>query len=230
MSSLAFGERASCIRRPEANRGASRPHCGLPQDHKKGRMGLAYEVVYGDASTVYFTSTRANFAAIDERVKAFEGAMTKALGAAGMRKFFADLDATADGERGELRRRRLDLTASVPASAAAYIQLVGQSRYLRTAIVRVRPGKALDYEAQLKRVKDAQERANPGVPSFVSQAAACQQTGVFYITTLLKSLADLDQIKPLPEVLGSSSYGSYLKTDRKSTRLNSSHLGISYAV
>src|ERR1035441_8571669 len=158
MSSLAFGERASCIRRPEANRGASRPHCGLPQDHKKGRMGLAYEVVYGDASTVYFTSTRANFAAIDERVKAFEGAMTKALGAAGMRKFFADLDATADGERGKLRRRRPDLTASAPASAAAYSQLVGQSRYLRTAIVRTRPGKALDYEAQLKRVKDAQER------------------------------------------------------------------------
>ena len=178
----------------------------------KGDTWLAYEVVYGDASTVYFTSTRANFAAIDEGVKAFEGAMTKALGAAGMRKFFADLDATADGERGELRRRRPDLTASAPASAAAYSQLVGQSRYLRTAIVRTRPGKALDYEAQLKRVKDAQERANPSVPSFVSQAAAGQQTGVFYITTLLKSLADLDQIKPLPEVLGSSSYESYLKT------------------
>jgi predicted RNase H-like HicB family nuclease len=36
---LAFGESASCVRRPEANRLASRPHGGFPQDHEEGWMG-----------------------------------------------------------------------------------------------------------------------------------------------------------------------------------------------
>src|ERR1039458_3587535 len=33
---LAFGEGASCVRRTETDRVASRPQCGLPQDHEKG--------------------------------------------------------------------------------------------------------------------------------------------------------------------------------------------------
>jgi hypothetical protein len=177
----------------------------------KGDTWLAYQLLYGEPNTVYFISTRANYAAVDEGIKAFAGAATKALGAAGMHKLFADFDASVDSERGELRRRRWDLTASAPADAAAYSKLIGQSRYLRTAIVRVRPGRTLEYEAQLKRGKDAQERANPGVASFVSQGVAGVQTGVFYITTLLTSLGDLDKIKPLQEVLGSS-YAGYQKT------------------
>ena len=176
----------------------------------KGDTWLAYQLLYGESNTVYFTSTRANYAAVDEGIKAFEGALTKALGATGMRKLFADFDATTDSERGELRRRRWDLTASAPADAAAYTKLIGQSRYLRTAVVRVRPGRVPDYEAQLKLAKSAQERANPGVASFVSQGVAGGQTGVFYITTLLTSMGDLDKIKPLQEVLGTS-YASYQK-------------------
>src|ERR1039457_7636424 len=36
---LAFGEGAACVCRAEADRVASRPHGGLPQDHEEGRMG-----------------------------------------------------------------------------------------------------------------------------------------------------------------------------------------------
>ena len=176
----------------------------------KGDTWLAYQVLYGESNTVYFTSTRANYAAIDEGIKAFEGATTKALGAAGMHKLFTDFDATVDSERGELRHRRWDLTASAPTDSAAYNKLIGNARYLRTAIVRVRPGRVLDYEAQLKLGKNAQERGNPGITSFVSQGVAGGQTGIFYITTALTSLGDLDKIKPLQEVLGSS-YASYQK-------------------
>jgi hypothetical protein len=176
----------------------------------KGDTWLAQEVVYGDASGIYLTSPRANFAGIDDGIKAFEGSLTKALGAAGMRKLFADFDAAADAERGELRRRRIDLTANAPADQAAYLKLVGESRYVRTAIIHLRPGKILDYEAQLKRNKSAQERANPGIPSFVAQGVAGQATGTFYVTTLVKSLGDLDQIKTVQEVLGSG-YESYMK-------------------
>lgn len=176
----------------------------------KGDNWLAYEIVYGDPNTVYFVSTRASYSGAEEGVKAFEGALTKVLGAAGMHKLFDDWDATVDSERAELRRRRWDLTASVPADVAAYTALVGRARYLRTAIVHLRPGRILDYEAELKRNKAAQERTNPGVASFVSQGVAGQQTGVFYITTLLQSLGDLDKIKPLQEVLGPS-YAGYQK-------------------
>src|SRR5260370_33726973 len=114
-----------------------------------------------------------------------------------MHKLFSDFDATVDSERGELRRRRWDLTASAPADAAAYNNLIGHSRYLRTVIVRVRPGRVPDYEAQFKLGKDAQERANPGIASFVSQAVAGGQIGVFYITNCLTSLGDRGKRKPL---------------------------------
>lgn len=177
----------------------------------KGDNWLAYEALYGEGNAIYFVATRASYGAAEEGTKAFEGVLTKALGTAGMRKLFDEWDATVDSERTELRRRRWDLTASAPADAAAYNRLIGTSRYLRIAVVRVRPGRVLDYEAQLKLGKNAQERANPGVASFVSQGVAGGQTGVFYITTLLTSLADLDKIKPLQEVLGSS-YESYQKT------------------
>jgi len=178
---------------------------------QKGDTWLTYQLLYGEPNTVYFVSTRASYAGAEEGMKAFEGAATKAAGAAGGHKLMADFESTLDSERGELRRRRWDLTASAPADAAAYNKLIGQSRYLRTAVVRVRPGRVPDYEAQLKFVKSEQERANPGVASFVSQGVAGGQTGVFYITTLLTSLGDLDKIKPLQEVLGSS-YANYQRT------------------
>jgi hypothetical protein len=73
----------------------------------------------------------------------------------------------------------------------------------------VRPGRVLDFEAQLKISKEAQERVNPGVPSLVSQRVT-GPIGVYYITSLVKSLGDLDKIKPLQEVLGPA-YASYQK-------------------
>ncbi len=176
----------------------------------KGDNWLAYELAYGESNVVYFTSTRSSFGAVEDAGKAFEGALTKALGAPGMRKLFDDTDADSESERQELRRRRWDLSAGAPADTAAYSKLVGQSRWIRVAIARVRPGRVLDYEAELKRNKAAQERANPGIAFFVSQGVAGQATGIFYISTLVKSLGDLDKIKTLQEVLGSN-YANYQK-------------------
>jgi len=84
------------------------------------------------------------------------------------------------------------------------------ARYLRTVVVHVRPGKTLDCEAHLKLNKTASEKANPGIAMLVSQTQAGQALGTYYITTLVKSLADVDQIKPLQEVLGSG-YERYLR-------------------
>jgi hypothetical protein len=120
----------------------------------------------------------------------------------------------AESEWSELRLRRWDLSASAPADAAAYNQLVGHARFLRTAIVRLRPGRVLEFETQLKISKEAQERVNPGVPSLVSQRVT-GPLGVYYITNLVKSLGDLDKIKPLQEVLGPA-YASYQKVAAES--------------
>src|SRR5713226_4777536 len=47
----------------------------------KGDNFLCSEVQYGEQNTLYFTSGRANLAAIDDGTKAFEAAMGKAFGA-----------------------------------------------------------------------------------------------------------------------------------------------------
>jgi hypothetical protein len=177
----------------------------------KGDTWLAYEVLYGEQSTVYFVSKRQSFGAVEEGYNAFLGSMTKALGPAGMAKLLQDSNDAVSGARGEIRRRRWDLSASVPADATVSNKLSGESHWIRTTTIRVRPGRAAEYEAQLKLNKAAHERANPGYPVFVSQSAAGQAIGVYYVTTLLKSLADLDKIKGLAEIRGAQGFAEYQK-------------------
>jgi hypothetical protein len=176
----------------------------------KGDTWVAYEIVYGEQNTIYFIATRTNWTAAEAGLKAFEGSLTKGLGAAGAHKLFDAFDATVDSERSEFRHRRLDLSSSVPADAAAYYKFVGEARYIRTVIVHVRSGRGSDYEAQLKLNKELQEQANPGIPMLVSQGVAGQPVGTYYISTLVKSLGDFDKIKTLPEALGSA-YSRYQK-------------------
>jgi hypothetical protein len=177
----------------------------------KGDNWVAYEVLYGVGNTVYFVSPRANYMGAEDGIKAFEGSIAGSIGKAGMQAMFTAFDATVERQQTEFRKRRWDLSANAPANAGAYLQLVGSSRFLRVATVRVRPGKTLEYEAQLKKVKTAQERANPGTVITVSQSIAGQELGVYYISTLLKSLGDLDKIKTLQEVLGAG-YDPYLRS------------------
>jgi hypothetical protein len=167
-----------------------------------GDQWLAYETWYGGGNTVYFVSSRRDYAGVADALNAFQSALTKALGPAGMSKILNDWDSTVESEQMQLRRRRWDLSAGAPPDAASYNRIVGQARYLRMAIVRVRPGRLPAFEGQLKIAKAAQDRANEGFPTFVSQSEAGQPVGTFYITTLLKTLADLDKVKPLQEVLG----------------------------
>jgi len=181
-----------------------------------GDRWLAYENWYGGGNTVYFVSSRPNYAGVAEALKAFQGALTKALGPAGASKILNDWDTTVDSEEMQLRRRRWDLSAGAPANAESYNRIVGQARFLRIAVVRVRPGRLLQFEAQLKQTRAAQERVNEGFPVFVSQSVAGQPAGVFYITTLLKSLEDLDKVKPIQEVLGPD-YASYQAASAENT-------------
>lgn len=167
----------------------------------KGDNWLAYETIYGPANEIHFVAQRTGYAAAEAGLKAFEGALTESLGKPGMQKLFDQFDATVEIERTEFRHRRWDLSANVPADRGAYNQLIGSARYLRVVTIRLCPGKILEYESQLKTNKTAQELANPGVGMFVSQSVAGEPVGVFHIATLVKSLGDLDKVKPISEVL-----------------------------
>ncbi len=175
----------------------------------KGDTWLAYEPMYGQQNTVYFVASRKNFAGIEEGMNAFMGAFMKALGPAGMAKLFQDANNTSLGTSAVIRRRRWDLTAGAPSDAAAANKLIAESRYLRIATVHVRPGLGLAYEEQLKTNKEARERANPGVSSFVSQTVAGGSTFDYYVTSLVRGMGHFAKIKPLPELRGQAGYRAH---------------------
>jgi hypothetical protein len=184
----------------------------VAMNRKDGDRWLAYDTVWGVDNTVYFVSTRSSFADAAIGINAFETAIKKGAGSeAGMRKLFSDFDATTDSQSGTLFRRRWDLSSAAPADMAASNKIIGQAHWLRVITTRVRPGKTLAYEAELRRTKEANDRMNSGVPFWVSQSTAGTSPGVYRTVNLLKSLAELDSIKTLQQVRGDS-YASYMKT------------------
>ena len=176
----------------------------------KGDSWLAFETIYGPGNRVTFVSTRRNYAEAEKGYELFMGAISKALGREGGAKLLQDFNNCVASTQGEMRRRRWDLSSNLPADDAALARLVGQARWLRTIVVHVRPGQVLNFEAEVKEVKAAQEKATPTVTTLISQADSGQHGTVFYITTLLSSLAGYDAITPLPRLLGEEGYRKFL--------------------
>jgi len=177
----------------------------------KGDTWIAMETIYGETNTVTFISTRRSYAEAEKGTDTFVAALTKAYGQAGAVKLGQDFNNTLISSRGEIRRRRWDLSANVPADAAGYAQMVGQCRWLRTTTVHVRPGHVLDVEAQLKDLKAALEKESPPHVTLVSQAVVGQRGTVFYVTAPASSLGDFDGRTPTPQLLGEEGYQRFLK-------------------
>jgi hypothetical protein len=177
----------------------------------KGSDWLAVAQEYGPGHTIRFISTRSNFAAIETASAAFMGAMVKAHGQAGAEQIFRDGDACMESARSEVRRRRWELSSNVPADAAAMSRLVGDARLVQTTIVRVRPGMGPKVEEQIRALRAANERANPKITMLVSQAVTGQTGTIYYITSLRKSLAELDGAPSTAQLLGEDAYGAFLK-------------------
>ena len=93
----------------------------------KGDTWVAYQVEYGEQNTLYFVATRANYAAVDDGQAAFMSALKNSYGA-GMEKLLADGDSCLISSRSEIRVRRPDLSANLPADNAALSAIVGKSR------------------------------------------------------------------------------------------------------
>jgi hypothetical protein len=174
-----------------------------------GDAWLATEVAYGEGNAVNFTSVRTNFADIDRGMEKFMGALGKAYGQAGVMKLFQDFSNCVVSSRTEIRRRRSELSSNMP-DPAAFSKLLGESRWVRTLMVRVRPGRAGEYEAQIRTNKTAMEKSSQ-TPTFVSQAVAGQQGTVFYLTSLRSSLGGFDSAPSLQQALGADGYQKYQK-------------------
>ena len=184
----------------------------------KGDTWIASEVMYGEGNVVYFTSPRQSFGDIEKGIDAFMGAINKAAGgsAAGA-KMMQEENNCMVSSRGEMRRRRGDLSVNPPADAAALAKMVGETRWVRTTTVRIRPGHLGEYEQQLKAIKAAREGEMSKMTALVSQSAGGQQGAAFYITTLAKSMADFDATPtPLPKLLGQEGFDKYLKVTSES--------------
>lgn len=175
-----------------------------------GDQWLAMETMYGEGNTVTFVSQRKNYGDVDEAMGKFMAAAQKSFGA-GMEKAFQDFGSCLQSSRGELRLRRWDLGWNAPSSPAEYAKLIGQSKYLRTNMIRVRPGHTAEFEAMLKELKAAREKNSPDEVGLVSQVVAGQPGSVFYVTTLKPNMAGFDSVPTMQKVLGDDAYASFMK-------------------
>jgi hypothetical protein len=183
----------------------------------KGDSWLAMETVYGQGSRVTFVSIRGSYADAEKGSDAFDAAAQKALGKAGFDKATQDYNQYIASWRSELRRRRWDLSSNVPTDVAAMTKMLGDARWLRTTAVHVRPGQSDTYEALLKDLKAAREKASPPITTLVSQAVAGQEGTVYYLTTLQNSMAGFDALPSMQKLLGDEGYAKFLKTNTETT-------------
>jgi hypothetical protein len=178
-----------------------------------GDTWLAMETIYGPGNRVSFISTRHNLGDIETGMGAYDQALQKTYGRAATDKLGQDFSQCVISTRSEIRRRRWDLSSNVPSDAAAYAKLIAESRWLRTTAVHVRPGENATFEALLKDMKAAREKASPPLTVLVSQAVAGQEGAVYYVTTLESSLAGFDAIPSMQKTLGEEGYAKFLKTN-----------------
>lgn len=181
------------------------------QNH--GDIWLAMETAYGPGNRVTFVSTRHSYAEIEKAPAIFDEALEKTYGKATGDKMEQEFNQCIVSSRGEIRRRRWDLSSNAPADLAAYSKLIGETRWLRTTVVSVKPGQVASFEALAKDVKAARDKSSPSQTVFVSQAVAGQEGTVFYVTTLQSSLAGFDGLPSLQQMLGDEGYQKFLKAN-----------------
>ncbi len=189
-----------------------------------GDQWLALESVYGEGTLYQFTSTRKDYVDVDKANEAAMAAANKAFGMAGAEKGAQDFMSCLAWSRGELRRRRWDLSRKPPMDPESYAKLIGEARFLRTTAVHVRPGHILEFEALLKDVKEAAEKNPQTQPVLVSQVMEGGKGTIFYVSTLRSSLAGFDHNPSMLEILGEDGYKKYLQTNADAVEIADSTL------
>lgn len=172
-----------------------------------GDHWVAFYPMYGAAhGAFHFASVRPNLAASETGMEAFVGALTKDVGAANLGRFFDEYTATLESESADIRMRRPDLSVNMPETPEGRLKLIGASRYLRTTIIRLHPGRLPDFTDMWKQIRTAMESGGVKFPFSVSMGTT-GPVGVIYLTTYGKSMGDLEsQNFSLQQAIGDSAY------------------------
>jgi hypothetical protein len=178
-----------------------------------GDIWLALEVAYGETNTLVFSSSRESFGEVEKASAIFQGALGKAFGEAGAIALFQQFGSTLESSRSEIRQRRWDLSYNPPADRAAYTQVLGKTRWLRSVIVRVRPGHEPEFEAELKEINAAAQKSSMPGNRWVSQVAAGGNPGTYHITRLMTSLDELDHAPSMRAMLGDEGIEKFQKVN-----------------
>jgi len=181
--------------------------------HNKGDIWLALDTAYGEQNTVTFVSNRRSYAEVEKAMDVFMGALNKAFGEAGAAALFQEFNNTVVSSRTEIRRRRWDLSYNPPADSAAYAQILGNARWIRTVIIRVRPGHTDEFEALLKDISAASQKSNQPGMRWVSQVVEGGNPETYHLTRLMTAMSELDRTTPLQEILGEEGYQKFLKVN-----------------
>jgi hypothetical protein len=182
----------------------------------KGDTWLASENMYGENQVVTFVSPRAGFGDVQKGFELFMGALATPGGKAAAEKLEQDFNNTIVSARNEIWRRRPDLSTNPPSSTAETMAVIGKARFLYMVTVRVRPGRVLEYEDQIKAVRDARAKAANKHTWFVSQSVVGVQGSAYHITRPLSSLGDIDGSPTVPQLLGNG-YKQYQKSLAENT-------------
>src|SRR3974390_1835595 len=158
---------------------------------KKGDHWIAFSTEYGASNIIYFAARRSGYGDIEAGFGAMAAALTQALGAAGMAKMFADLNAMSVSGVGEIRRRRWDLSINVPPSDQELTNLVAHSRWFRTIRIDVKPGRMPEFVDAWKPWQAEVARSGPKMPVLVTVTATAQPPLI--VTFYLKSLKEIDE-------------------------------------
>jgi len=190
----------------------------------KGDTWLASENIYGENNVVTFVSLRGGFGDAEKAIGLFMGALGKQGGMAAAEKILQDSNAPLVSARSEMWRRRPDLSMNAPANPTEAAAVIGKARFLYMVTVRVRPGRALEYEDQIKMVRDARTKAGQKQTWLVSQSLVGAQGTSFHITRPLASLGDIDGSPTVSELIRANGrdykeYQRYLAENTFSTEI-----------
>ena len=190
---------AACKKMVDANR------------RHNGDNWLAIEALYADLNTVVFISARKDYEDLGRGMDAFEGSIGRALGMAGAHALEQQFSSALESARTETRARRWDLSYNPPADRAAYVQAVGNARYLRAVLIQIRPGHSTAFEAEVKEVMAAMQKGNEPGARWVSQVTDGGSPFTYVITRLFTSWSDLDKGSSLEQLLGDEGYTKFEK-------------------
>jgi quinol monooxygenase YgiN len=178
-----------------------------------GDNWIALAVEYGEQNTLVFSSSRESFGDVEKSSAVFGGAIVKAYGEAGARSLFQDFTNTLESSRSEIRQRRWDLSYNPPADPAAYAQSIAKTHWIRTVIVRVRPGHESEFEAELKEINAAAQKSNMAGMRWVSQVVAGGSPFTYHIARLMTSLDELDHAPSMRSLLGDEGLERFQKSN-----------------